>query len=312
MSKIVCLGISVADVIVKTVDTIPEKGKLGLVDKIELHTGGCAVNAAIDLAKLGEEVAIITLVGKDGFGDFITEKLIEARVDIEGLKASSMAGTSSSVALLNSDSERTFIHYLGTNAIFSEEDIDMDVIEKSEILFIAGALLMPAFDGEPTGRILKSAQKMGKYTVLDTAWDSTGRWWSVIKHCIPYLDLFIPSIEEAQMISGKQNEVEIAQDFLNLGAKNVVIKLGSRGCFVKNHVSGFYVDAFKVKAVDTTGAGDSFVAGFITGLSNGWDFRKCATFANAVGAHCVMKMGASNGIKSKEEILTFIKGAAGL
>jgi sugar/nucleoside kinase (ribokinase family) len=307
MSKVICLGILVTDVVAKPVDSVPEKGKLSLVDKIELHTGGCAVNTAIDLAKIGEDVGIVGLVGDDGFGSFLINTLDKEGVDTKGLKVTKDTNTSVSVVLSGSEGERSFIHCLGSNGMFDETFIDMDIIKNCDILFVAGALLMPSFDGEPTARTLKEAKKMGKYTVLDTAWDSTGRWMKAIEPCLSYLDLFIPSIEEAQMLSGKQEEREIAEFFLEKGAKNIVIKLGSKGCYIRNASEELYIDAFRVKVVDTNGAGDSFVAGFITGLLNGWDMRKCGEFANAVGAHCVTKVGASSGIKSREEIIEFIK-----
>jgi len=306
LSKVVCLGITVVDVIAKSVDIIPDKGKLSLVDKIQLHTGGCAVNAAIDLAKLGEEVAVVGLVGRDGFGEFLINSLKAHGVNTDGIKTTYQTSTSTSVVLSNSDGERSFIHCLGANGIMTLEDIDFKEIEKCEVLFVAGALLMPPLDGEPTAEILRRAKEMNKYTILDTAWDSTGRWMKAITPCLPYLDLFIPSIEEAQMLSGIEDEKEIAKIFLELGAKNVVIKLGDKGCYIKNKTEEHYVKGYEVEVVDTNGAGDSFVAGFITGLVNGWDLKKCGNFANAVGAHCVMAVGASNGIKSKDEILNFI------
>lgn len=308
MSKIICLGILVTDVIAKPVDSVPEKGKLSLVDSVELHSGGCAANTAIDLAKIGEDVGIIGLAGKDAFGTFLLDRLSTEGVEVSGLKFTGATNTSVSLVLSGSDGERSFIHSLGTNAVFAEEHIDMEIIKNCEVLFVAGSLLMPSLDGEPTARILKQAKELGKFTILDTAWDSTGRWMKAIEACLPYLDLFIPSIEEAEMISGFKDEREIARLFMDKGVKNVVIKLGSKGCYIATEKKEeFYIDAFKVNAVDTNGAGDSFVAGFITGIVNGWDFRQCGIFANAVGAHCVMKVGASMGIKSKEEILSFIK-----
>jgi sugar/nucleoside kinase (ribokinase family) len=110
-------------------------------------------------------------------------------------------------------------------------------------------------------------------------------------------------------MSGKKEPGEIAQLFQSKGVKNVIIKLGHEGCFVKqDNKKGYRVPAFnKVKAIDTSGAGDSFCAGFIAGLYLGWDVPQCAEFANAVGAHCVMQIGTTAGIKSIEETLSFIK-----
>jgi sugar/nucleoside kinase (ribokinase family) len=306
MSKVICLGISVVDVMAKPVNQVPEKGKLSLVDSINLHTGGCAVNTAIDLIKLGEEAGIIGLVGNDGFGSFLIDALKSEGVSTEGLAVKKGVNTSASVVLSNSDGERSFIHCYGANSELCEQDVDFNIIKQSEILFVAGSLLMPKLDGIPTANILRKAKELGKFTVLDTAWDPTGRWMKAIGPCLPYVDLFIPSLEEAAMLSAKDNEKEIAKDFIEKGAGNVVIKLGEKGCYINSEGFEGYISAYSVKALDTNGAGDSFVAGFITGLLNKWSFEKCGIFANAVGAHCVQAVGASTGIKNKDEILHFI------
>jgi sugar/nucleoside kinase (ribokinase family) len=308
MYEVTCLGIIVADAIAKTVDNLPQKGKLDLIDQLELHLGGCASNAAVDLEKIGVKTSVIGKVGDDGFGSFAINEMRRNGVNVDGIKIDRTSRTSASVVLIHSNGERSFLHHLGANAEFLAEDIDFSIILNSKILFIAGALLMPKFDGSPTTEILKKAQQAGIITVMDTAWDSTGKWMQLIKPCLPYLDYFIPSLEEAEMISGKKEPEEIADEFLETGVKTTVIKLGSNGCFIKNNIGEKYLlDAFKgIKVVDTTGAGDSFAAGFITGLSKGWDLQLCGKFANAVGAHCVMEVGATSGIKNLNTVLDFI------
>ena len=309
MIDVTCLGILVADAVAKSVDFLPAEGKLELVEQLQLYTGGCAVNTAIDLSKLGLKSAVIGKVGKDGFGDFLKKELSEQKVDISGLKTDSSCSTSASFVLVNSSGERSFLHCLGSNAEMRKEDVDFHIIENSRILFVAGALLLPKLDGKPTADILEMAQSKGIYTALDTAWDSSGRWMTVIKHCLPYLDLFIPSLEEAKMLTGKTNIEEMADIFIAEGVKTAVIKLGKDGCFIKDQNGETHtVKAFTgITVADTNGAGDSFVAGFLTGILKGWDLYQCGRFANAVGAHCVMKLGASAGIKPMEEILEFLK-----
>jgi sugar/nucleoside kinase (ribokinase family) len=308
MHGVTCVGNIVADIIAKTVDKLPEEGKLDLIEQIELHLGGCASNAAVDLQKLGVSAAVIGKVGNDGFGSFVINEMKNNGVNVEGIKKSDTSRTSASVVSVHSSGERSFLHHIGSNAEFSNDDIDFSVIQNSKIVFVAGALLMPAFDGEPSAEILKKSKEAGIITVMDTAWDSTGKWMEKIKPCLPHLDYFIPSYEEAEKISGKSNPEEIADVFLKEGTQTAVIKLGSKGCFIKNKNGDKYsIAAFEgIKAVDTTGAGDAFAAGFITGILNGWDLYSTGKFANAVGAHCVMALGATSGIKSKEEILKFI------
>lgn len=308
MFDVTCVGILVADVIARTVDGLPESGKLQLVNNIELFSGGCAANSAIDMAKLGLNVAVIGKVGKDGFGKFMTAALKDEKLNVEGLKADDTAGTSASIVTVDAGGERSFLHCLGANAEFGIDDIDFSIIENSKIVFVAGTMLMPKFDGLQCADFLKRTKELGKYTVLDTAWDSKGRWMNVLGPCMKYIDLFIPSIEEGAMLSGKEEPEEIADAFLAMGVKTAVIKLGKRGCFIKNQYGEKHLipTYSKYKAVDTTGAGDSFAAGFLTGLTKGWSLYECGKFANAVGTHCVMAAGASTGIKSFEETLTFM------
>lgn len=308
MFDVTCVGILVADTIAQTVDSLPESGKLELVDRIELFTGGCAANAAIDMARLGLSTAIIGRIGDDGFGKFMSNSLKDEKVNVEGLKVNGNTGTSASMVTVDSNGERSFLHYLGANAEFMIDDIDFDIISNSNIIFVAGTMLMPKFDGIQCADFLKKVKEMGKYTVLDTAWDSKGRWMNILKPCMKYIDLFIPSIEEAIMLSGKEEAEEIADVFISMGVKTVVIKLGKNGCFIKNHMGEKYLipTYTQIKAIDTTGAGDSFVAGFLSGFTKGWNLYECGKFANAVGTHCVMAIGASSGIKNFEEMITFI------
>ena len=133
MFDVVCTGILVADVLAKTVDNLPDKGKLARVDSIELFTGGCAVNAAIAMARLGIKTALIGKVGNDGFGSFLTESLKKENVDIEGLVTDNHCSTSASVVTVDSTGERTFLHSIGTNGEFTIDDINLDIIHNSKL-----------------------------------------------------------------------------------------------------------------------------------------------------------------------------------
>jgi len=309
MSDIVCAGILVADVLGKPVDSLPEKGKLGLVEKMSLQIGGCAANFVIDLAKLGLKTTIIGKIGDDNFGKFLLDTLNSENVDVTGLKLDKNVSTSASMVMISGDGERSILHSFGANAKFSFDDINLELIGKSKILLIAGTFLMPDFDGEGTEKLLKYAKENGVICCMDTAWDSKGQWLRKIESSLQYLDWFMPSYDEACEMSGKKIPEEIALFFRSEGVKNVIIKLGHEGCFVKqDDQKGYQVPAFnKVKAIDTSGAGDSFCAGFIAGLYMGWDIPECARFANAVGAHCIMQIGTTAGIKSMEETLRFIR-----
>jgi len=307
---VVTVGTTVADVIVHTVDELPPKGTLEYKESISLHSGGNAMSSAIDLSKLGAKSAIIAKIGMDSFGNFLKSELEKYSVDITGLKSSGYP-TSASVALISSDTERTFLHIPGANAHFDDTDVDWDIVAGSRIVFVSGFMIMPTFDGEPTARVLKKAREMGKFTALDVSWDSENLWMEKLAPCMRHIDYFMPSIEEAEKLSGLSSESgldKIADVFFDMGVKHVVIKLGKDGCYLRESKAGEgkCFPAHKVKAVDTTGAGDSFCAGFLFGVSRGYDLAESCKIGNAVGAHCVMSTGATAGIPPFEHIREFM------
>lgn len=311
MYDVACIGILVADCIAKTVDELPEAGKLKKIDSIKLYSGGCAMNAAVDMQKIGANVALLGMVGNDGFGSFLIGELKRNGISTDGIKISDDYSSSASVVVVDSSGERSFLHSTGANAKFTDTDIDFDVIKDSKIVFVAGTMLMETFDGEPCARVLKKCKEMGKITVLDSAWDDSGRWMDILKPCMPYIDYFIPSIEEAEQFAGGKTDLnEIADVFFDYGVKHVAIKAGKKGCFVKESKDSegkLFPTYMNVKRVDTTGAGDSWCSGFLYGLSHGMTMEESAKFANAVGTHCIMAVGASTGIKSYEEIKKFME-----
>lgn len=303
---VLCLGILVADVVAKPIQGMPDKGKLVLVDTMELHVGGCASNTAYALSKLGISVGLIGKVGEDGFGDYVVNYMKSAGVDIRGIKRSDKSNTSATMVMVSPDGERSFFHYIGANGDLSYEDVDFELLKESKILQISGAFLMPNFDGEPAAKVLKEARQMGLITSMDTAWDSKGRWMSVIEPCLEHLDIFMPSIEEARMISGKEEASDIADLFESYGIKTIVLKMGDKGSYIRTDHTEAYIPAYKVQTVDATGAGDAFAAGFLAGISQGKDYIESAKLGNAVGALCVTAIGATAGIKSMDETLAFM------
>ena len=306
MADVTCLGILVADVVGKPVDVVPERGKLTLVDTMELHTGGCASNTGTSLAKIGIDTAIIGKVGDDGFGDFMVNELGKWGADCSGIVRDKVAKTSATMVMVHGDGERSFIHYIGANATLTEDDVDFDVIAKSKILHVAGTFLMPAFDGEPTARVLKKAQEMAVITSLDTCWDSKGNWMKLLEPCLPYMDYAVPSIEEARMCTGKREPADVAKVFMDKGVKTVALKMGDQGCYIRSRDVELSIPIYKVNAIDALGAGDAFAAGFLAGIVNGWDLEYTGKFANATGAFCVTALGATTGIKDQATIEAFI------
>ena len=309
MKKVLCIGSVTTDVIIKPVDALPTPGELQVIDSSSMFVGGCASNASIVLAKLGVPVSLCVKLGKDLFGHFVYDTCKEAGVDVRGCVMDEGVQTTTSIVCVNSDGERSFLYNGGSTSAMTDKDISDELIADADIVFLAGALLTHGLDGEPAAKMFAKAQSMGKFTVMDTAWDPTGRWMKGVEAALPHLDLFMPSIEEAQKIAGKEDFDDIADVFFAKGVKNVIIKAGKKGAYIREGgKKGYFAPTYlSIKPTDTTGAGDSFCAGFLAGLAQDFDFEKSAKLGNAVGTHCVMELGASTGIKPLAEIYKFME-----
>ncbi len=305
---VLSLGIYVVDVLGRPIDEFPEKGKLALFDELEIHTGGCANNTAIALTRLGLSAGAMGKVGTDAFGDLILQKLMDNGVNTVGMQQDPGSSTSFTFVAVASDGERTFYHYIGANGELCEADLDWEVIKSAKILHIAGALVMPRFDGTPMANVLQKANTLGITTSLDTAYDATGKWMETLEPCLPYVDMFMPSIVEAQHLTGLSDAREITQ-FLrrSYGIHTIAIKMGEDGSYVSTPEREHFASAYPVATVDATGAGDAYVAGFLAGTLMGWDLKATSELASATGAACVTAIGTTAGIQNLEETLKICK-----
>jgi sugar/nucleoside kinase (ribokinase family) len=308
MKRVACVGILVADVIVEPVNEYPGAGELTHVNSITLHNGGNAMTAAINLTKLGVPASMVGKVGNDMFGAYLKGILEKDGIDTRGLSVDEKVQTSASVALIAPSGERSFLHCVGANAVFSINDIDFKVIEECDLVFVTGTYLLKSFDGDETVAFLKKCKEMGRTTFLDVCFDATGRWGELLFDAMPYIDYFMPSIDEAVKIAGKEEPDDIADVFFSKGVKNVVIKMGSKGSYLRlaGEEQGKFYPALKgIKAVDTTGAGDSFCSGFLSAMARDESPEFAIGVANTTGALSVTAKGATTGIRPYDETLKF-------
>ena len=305
---VLSLGIYVIDVLGRPIDQFPEKGKLALFDELEIHTGGCANNTALALARLGISAGAMGKIGTDAFGDLILQALTDNGVDATGIRQDADVSTSFTFVAIASDGERTFYHYIGANGELCEADLNWELIKTTKILHIAGALVMPRFDGAPMANVLRETKRLGITTSLDTAYDATGKWMETLEPCLHHVDIFMPSIVEAQQLTGLSECREIAQFLRNhYSIQTIAIKMGENGSYISTPETEFSVPAYPVNVLDATGAGDAYVAGFLAGIIMGWDLEATGELASATGAACVTAIGTTAGIQNLEETLKICK-----
>jgi sugar/nucleoside kinase (ribokinase family) len=298
---VVCLGILVADVVARPVEEIP-RGRLVLLDDISLHGGGCALNTATALARFDLKVAVAGQVGSDAFGDFLLRLLGERGIEHSAVLRGT-GRTAATVVLVDGRGEQAFLHLPGGNAVLEADELDRKTLFAGRALHVAGALVMPALDGEPTASLLTQARACGVLTSLDPAHDATGRW-ERLRPCLPHLDLFTPSLTEARAISGRTEPADATAWAREQGVREVAITLGADGCYVAGPDFEGHVPACRVPSVDGTGAGDAFAAGLLYGRLAGWPLEQSARLANAVGALATTAAGATDGVRGLKEALS--------
>lgn len=303
---VVCLGILVADVIARPAGDKPPWGSLELLDGVVLRGGGCALNTSSALVKLGLTAGAAGKVGADPFGDFLLGLLDERGVDRRGVVRDPVSPTSATAVLVRADGERAFLHSTGADGTLTAAELDEELLYAGRALHIAGALLLHALDGEPTAGLLAEAKRRGLFTSLDPAWDPNGHW-SRLESCLPHLDLAVPSLGEAQAVSGEREPQFVAAWWRARGVKEVALTMGPEGCYAAGEGFEGYLPAPQVQAVDGTGAGDAFAAGLIYGKLAGWSFKDAVALANAAGALATTAVGASEGVLGLDETLAFAR-----
>ena len=305
--KILCVGEMLADILVYPVHKVMLQNDTSPVERIQFSSGGDANNNAVNLSKLGHDVVYMGRIGCDEMGRFVEQQAKEAGIDMRYAVHSKTAGQGMSLILTDPNGNRTFLQYAGTSDEFSFDDCDLTILDEVDLLQISGVFHMPKFDGEGAANLLAEAKKRHVVTSMDITTDRSGKWKGILDPCYPYLDYFLPSIEQASMVSGERSLEKIAEFFLRNGVKNVAIKNGSAGSYFQNKDTAFYAGTYSdIKAVETTGAGDAFCAGFLTGVGMGGTPIQCVTWGTACASFVIQAFGATSGMRSQREIQRFI------
>ncbi len=306
---VTCIGGITADLLARPVETLPEFGRLSLVDGVNFRGGGCAHNCASALARLGASVRLVGRIGSDPLGAAMVETLAARGVATEGVRVSQDVSTSTSLGLVAADGERAFVHSIGANGRIDAAELDWAAIERSRILFVGQFGLLGAFDDQVPA-VLAKARALGVLTALDTVWDPSGGLAAKVRPCLPLLDYFLPSEPEAKAITGVAEPSAMAVWLRDQGVGAAVVKLGASGCHVAEADGERLVPGFAVIQVDATGAGDAWCAGFLRGVLAGLATSEAATLGNAVGACCVQAVGAYDGIRSFADTMAFMRAAS--
>ena len=314
MPDVVSLGIHILDVLGRPVTRIPPKQDVDLIEEIRLTVAGTAAGTSVDLAKLGASVLAMGAVGEDAAGDFIVDTMGRYGIDTSGLTRKSGVQTSATMLPIRPNGERPALHVLGANAQLTEDDVDLDAIRGARHLHFGGTYLMPKLDGEPTARILRAAKAHGVTTTLDLIAIDRPDLLDVLAPALPYVDYFMPGLDEARMICGLTDRQDVIRFFLDRGVGYTVFKMGAEGSSIAGRdLDGeIRIAAFETSVVDSTGCGDAYCAGFIVGLLQGWDVARAGRLGTAAAALVITGLGSDAGIVDLAQTIRFMETAAAL
>ncbi len=305
--EVICAGIVVADHICAPIPHLPASGELVMSDQMVLTLGGCAANTATNLRKLGVAAAVVGRIGDDAFGEVVRSMLLQQQVDVSGLMTTPGRPTSQTMILNVMGEDRRFIHVFGANADVRSQDWPLERWSAAKVFYLGGYLLMPGLKAAALIPIFQRLHERGVRVVLDVATPHGARHLEELKPLLPFVDVFLPNVDEAALILNEPDPFTQAEIFHNLGAKTVVITMGAEGAVLVNRQEKLKAGIYPIQMVDATGSGDAFDAGFIYGLLQGADAAGCLRYASAMGASCVRAIGTTTGTFTREECEAYVR-----
>jgi sugar/nucleoside kinase (ribokinase family) len=305
-NPVVCAGVIVADHLSSPIDHVPDAGELVAADDLLLNIGGCASNAAMNLARLGVHASILGKIGADVFGKFVADTLAKAHVNVDRLIVDPLLPTSQTLIVNVKGQDRRFIHSFGANKALTVADLEPALSAHPKVFYLGGYLILPGLDRNDLAKSLAQARARGTVVVLDVATPGPGDYLRHLEPVLPHTDVFLPNEDEAKLILNESDPYRQAKAFQKLGAKHVVITRGSKGVVAVSNTLEIELEAFPVEFVDGSGGGDAFDAGYITGLIEGLNETDRLILASAVGASCVRAVGATAGVFTRDEAQNFI------
>lgn len=300
------IGLYILDILGRPVTRIPERGNVEFIDEIRLTVAGPAGGTVIDTAKLGLRSLAVGAVGNDEKADFVLATMAKHGIDTSAMQRLNGVPTSATILNVRPNGDRPALHVRGASDHFDVPPSLYDQVFDAPIIHLGGTGLLRRLDGEPSRVLLREAKARGRTTTFDLI-AASAETIDLVEPLLPFVDYFMPSIEEARDMSGRSTPTDCASFYLDRGATCCVFTLGAEGAYYA-HRDGtrLQVPAYRIDVVDTTGCGDAFDAGFITALHHGMDPETGIRFAQASAALVATGLGSDAGIQSFESTNAWI------
>lgn len=301
------IGLYILDILGRPVSRIPERGNVDFIEEIRLTVAGTAGGTVIDTAKLGLRSLAVGAVGDDEKADWVLLTLEKHGIDVSAMQRLPGIPTSATILNVRPNGDRPALHVRGASDHFDVPASAYDQVFDAPIIHLGGTGLLKTLDGPASVTLLKEAKRRKRTVAFDLI-AASPETLAIVEPLLPYIDYFMPSIEEAKDMSGQSSAEDCARFYLDRGAAACVFTLGGDGAFYA-HRDGTRLSspAYEVKVVDTTGCGDAFDAGFITALHHKMDVETSLRFAQAAAGLVATGLGSDAGIQSFDHTLKVMK-----
>jgi sugar/nucleoside kinase (ribokinase family) len=305
---VVAVGELNPDLILGGLPGLPRLGREILAGRCTFTLGSSTALCAANLAALGLRGGFVGKVGDDLFGEFILRSLHERRIDASRVIRDPTVRTGVTVSLA-CPQDRAMVTFPGAMASLRAEEVDWEYVRQARHLHLSSPFLQ---EGLRPGcaTLLREAKERGLTVSLDPGWDPKEQWDAGIERLYPWLDVLFVNEGEAVAL-GRQAEWRDAAADLAGRVSAVVVKRGREGASAIQQGAWFDRAGFSVEAMDPTGAGDAFNAGFLFGWLSGWPMHDCLTWGNACGALTAAHPGGSGAFCHREDVEAFIRSRQG-
>jgi ribokinase len=261
--------------------------------------GGSAANTIAGLARLGSKCGFIGKVASDREGKMLLGDFRKEGVDTDGVVHAKRGRSGSVMGFVDKKGDRALYIDSGVNDTITLGEID------TQYAFSTKFLHLTSFVGEKSFQTQRKLleilpEKVNVSFDPGSLYAKTG--FDKLEPIIKRTFVMMPNLTELRLLTGENDYCRGADSLIGKGVKIVAVKLGSKGCYVSDGKESHLIEPFKVKVVDTTGAGDAFCAGFLYGLINDKSLEECGRIGDFVASRCIMKMGARTGLPRLEDL----------
>ncbi len=304
MKKLLIVGEINVDLILQGYRVFPTPGKEVLVDDFLMTLGSASAICAMGLARLGTSVAFLGKLGQDPWGDFCLETMRAAGIDVARVVRDPGIKTGVTVSI-SSPRDRALVSFLGSIRALTSADVSDAAFEGFDHVHSSSYFLQEGL--RPGCRdVFRRARQRGLTTSLDPGFDPSETWGRDLIDTLSEVDLFFPNQVESFGLTGEREPVAGLRALHN-GRTRTIAKLGSSGAMTLDGDELLHVPAFAIDVVDTTGAGDSFDAGYLDAFLRGAAPRECLRRGAACGALSTRGPGGAATQASQEEVDAFLR-----